>query len=76
MTISDAIKTIMEQEDMTRAQLATKLGLTQGMLSHYINHGHYPRLNVAAVIYKDYRIQVEPFTKLALSAEMEKFYDK
>ncbi len=72
MLIKDALTTIMENEGLTPTQMAEKLGVTPGMISHYINHNHYPRLNTATKIYMGYKIQVEPFTVLALSTEMEK----
>lgn len=76
MQIKQAINVILEQEGMNKAELANELGITQGMVSHYAHHGHYPRLNVAAKIYGKYRIQVEPYTELALSDELERQHDK
>lgn len=70
--MKQAIAVIMEQEGLTRGELAVRLGVTQGMLSHYSNHQHYPRLKFAAMIYREYKLQVEPFTQLALSDEVER----
>lgn len=70
--INEAIHTILEQEGMTRTELAKELGITPGMLSHYDNYGHHPRLNVAARVWGKYRISVEPYTDLALSDEWER----
>ena len=69
--MKEAVEIIQEQEGFDRARLALELGLTVGMLSHYANHNHYPRLKVAAIVYRKYRLQVEPFTELALSDEIE-----
>lgn len=73
--MKEAIEIVLEQEAITRTELAAKLGITPGMLSHYSNHDHYPRLNVAAKMYANYRIQIEPFTETALSNEMERQLD-
>lgn len=72
MLIREALQTIMENEGFTATQMAEKLEITPGMISHYINHNHYPRLAIATKIYIDFNIQVEPYTILALSTEMEK----
>ena len=71
MLMKEAIDIIMEQEGLTRTELAKELDLTPGMLSHYGKSDHYPRLKVATTIYFKYRIQVEPYTKTALSMEVE-----
>ena len=76
MKIKQAIDTILENEDITRSELALKLGITPGMLSHYASNAHYPRLNVAGRIYRYYSIQVEPFTQTSLSDEVEKQIDQ
>ncbi len=76
MLMKEAIAIIMEQEGLSRTELAKELGLTPGMLSHYTKSDHYPRLRVATVIYLKYRLQVEPYTKTALSAEVQRMDDE
>ena len=75
MKMREALDVIMEQEEVNKTELAALLGLTPGMISHYYKHNHYPRLGIAANIYKKYMIQVEPFTELALSDEIERQHD-
>ncbi len=75
MLMKEAIAIIMEQEGLTRTELAKELGLTPGMLSHYTKSDHYPRLGVATTIYVKYRLQVEPYTKSALSLEVQRIDD-
>ncbi len=72
MFVKDAIEVIMNEEGMTKQDLAAKLGITPGMVSHYSSGDHYPRLNVAAKLYRLYKVQVEPFTLLSLSDEMDR----
>ncbi len=72
MFMKEALATIMTNEGLTATQMAEKLSITPGMISHYVNHEHYPRLSIATKIYMSYNIQVEPYTILALSTEMEK----
>ncbi len=75
MLIKDAVQVILEQEEMTRTELAVELDITPGMLSHYTNHSHHPRLGLAAKIWGKYRVQVEPYTVLALDTEYERQTD-
>ncbi len=64
--MDQAIEIILEQEQMTKAELAEMLEITPGMVSHYSHRGHYPSLKVATRVYKLFGIQVEPFTEAAL----------
>ena len=67
MLIHQAVELILQEENITKAELAKELGISPGMVSHYSSHGnHYPRLNVARKIYEQFKIQVEPYTLWSL----------
>ena len=65
MYIKDAIEFALN-EDLERTVVANKLGISRAMLSHYLNRDNTPRLDVAAKLWGEYGIVVEPFTERAV----------
>lgn len=66
MEIKEALTCAIEHEEGDRAAVATKLGVTPAMVSHYLNNNNLPSLKVAGNIWCAYGFVVEPFTERAV----------
>jgi len=72
MLISEAMRKIQEQSGITdQYKLAKVVGISQGTISNYLNDKTYPTLEVAARIYKNYGLRVEPYTEWAILEEIK-----
>ena len=75
MYVNEAIEAAISIEEGDRAVVARKLGISPGMVSHYLKRDNTPRLNIAGKLWGEYGLVIEPFTERAVIREWTRLQD-
>ncbi len=75
MEIEEALGCALETEDGNRVIVASRLGIKQAMVSHYLTGKNTPSLKVAARLWGEYGMVVEPYTEKAVIKTWGTFTD-
>lgn len=74
MEINEAIEHALSVDDDRRV-VAHRLGITVAMISHYTKRDNLPSLTVAAKLWGEYNLVVEPFTEKAVIKKWAEMQD-